>query len=320
VPKKTRSTHSAVEGRSPVADAISLDSTESGSLVRDFIELTKPEITFLVTLSSIGGFALAPDEHFDVVAFAALLIGVCLTSAGASTLNHWLERDNDALMRRTMNRPLPAGRISSNAARNFGCILISAGVGLLCPLTNPLTGAIALATALMYLFVYTPLKRHSTWNTLVGTFPGALPALGGWTAATGSVGWGGAAVFGILAAWQMPHFLALAWMYRKDYERGGYVMLPVTEPDGRSTVRQTLFFTFVLVTLSFTPVMLGLIGWLYGAGAGVLGIWFLFAAAAFYRSYSMQDARRVLRVSIAYIPALVLIMLIDRIVIGGYFS
>lgn len=319
MPRETRSFFRTTEGSSPLAEVIAVPSSKRDSLVRDFIELTKPEITFLVALSSVGGFILAPIEHFDAVAFVSLLIGVCLTSAGASTLNHWLERDKDALMRRTMSRPLPAGRISPNTARNFGCLLIAAGVGLLCPLTNPLTGAIALATALIYLFVYTPLKQRSTWNTLVGTLPGALPALGGWTAATGSVGWGGAAVFGILAAWQMPHFLSLAWMYRKDYQRAGYVMLPVAEPDGASTVRQTLLYTILLVAVSFTPVMLGLSGWLYFVGAAVLGLWFLHAAAAFYRSYSMQDARRVLRVSIGYIPVLVVVMLLDRIVFGGLF-
>ena len=317
VAREIRSIFTANKGTSPVVDAIAVRSQTRGSLARDFIELTKPEITFLVALSSLGGFVLAPIEHFDAVALVSLLVGVCLTSAGASTLNHWLERDKDALMRRTMNRPLPTGRISPNTARNFGFFLIAAGVGLLCPLTNPLTGSIALATALIYLFVYTPLKQRSTWNTLVGTLPGALPALGGWTAATGSIGWGGAAMFGILAAWQMPHFLSLAWMYRKDYERAGYVMLPVAQPDGASTVRQTLLYTILLVVLSFAPIMLGLSGWLYFIGAAALGIWFLHAATAFYRSYSMQDARRVLRVSIGYIPVLVLVLLLDRVVFGG---
>ncbi len=302
------------------ADALTAGSASTSRLVRDFFELTKPEITFLVALSSVAGFVLAPTDLFDARAFLFLVIGVCLTSGGASTLNHWLERENDARMRRTMRRPLPAGRVSPNAARNFGCVLVAAGVGILCPLTNPLTGVIAVATALIYLLVYTPLKQHSTWNTLIGTIPGALPALGGWTAATGSIGWGGAAVFGILAAWQMPHFLSLAWMYRKDYERAGYVMLPVAEPDGGSTVRQTLFYTIALVLVSLAPLVLGLSEWLYGIGAAGLGIWFLAASVAFYRSRSVQDARRVLRVSIAYVPALVFVMLLDRVTLGGLFS
>lgn len=290
-----------------------------GQVLRDYFELTKPEITFLVALSSVAGYLLAPAPAFDLSTFLFLIIGVSLTSAGASVLNHWLERDVDSLMRRTMNRPLPAGRIRPDAARNFGIILAGAGVALLCPLTNPLTGVLALGTALLYLFVYTPLKRRTTWNTLIGTVPGALPALGGWTAATGSVGWGGIAMFGILAAWQMPHFLALAWMYRKDYERAGYAMLPVAEPDGLSTVRQTLGYTVLLVAIAFAPTLLGLTAWIYVAGAAALGIWFLRAAFDFYRSFAVQDARTVLRVSIWYIPALVVVLILDKMVLGGLF-
>lgn len=286
-------------------------------VVRDYFELTKPEITLLVALSSVGGFVLAPSEFFDTARFAYLLIGVTLTSAGASALNHWVERDRDGTMRRTMNRPLPAGRISSAAARNFGALLLAAGIALLCPLTNPLTGVFALAAALLYLFVYTPLKHRSKWNTLVGTLPGALPALGGWTAATGSIGWGGVAAFSILAAWQMPHFLSLAWMYRKDYERGGHVMLPIADPSGRSTVSQTLFFSVLLVVLSVWPAAMALAGWLYLIAAASLGVWIISAAFVFYRSYHVQDARRVLKVSIYYIPALVLALILDRIMLAG---
>lgn len=295
----------------PVSAAARLD------VLRDYVELTKPEITLLVALSSVGGFILAPVYPFDVSAFVFLLVGVTLTSAGASALNHWMERDFDGSMRRTMNRPLPGGRISADAARNFGALLLAAGVAVLCPLTNPLTGVLALVSALLYLFLYTPLKRHSKWNTLVGTLPGALPALGGWTAATGSVGWGGIAAFSILTVWQMPHFLSLAWMYRKDYERGGHVMLPVADPSGRSTVNQTLFFTLALAIVSLWPTALGLTGWIYTTAAVGLAIWFVHAALVFYRSYHVQDARRVLKVSIYYIPLLVLALLIDRLVGGG---
>ncbi len=288
-------------------------------VLRSYIELAKPEITLLVALSSVGGFFLAPAEFIDLARLALLLIGVTLTSAGASTLNHWIERDYDTAMRRTMNRPLPSGRISPSAALYFGTFLAAAGIGLLCPLVNPLTGVLALATVLLYLFAYTPLKRRSQWNTLVGTLPGALPALGGWTAATGSIGWGGIAAFSILAAWQMPHFLALAWMYRKDYERGGYAMLPVADPSGRSTTRQALFFTILLFVLSLWPVALSLAGWGYAIGAVVLGAWFLHGAIAFHRSSEIQNARRVLNISIRYIPALILVLLIDRIVLGDLF-
>ncbi len=300
------------------AHAIHPDRSRSSTL-GSYIELAKPEITLLVALSSVGGFFLAPAEFIDLGRLALLLIGVTLTSAGAGALNHWIERDYDGAMRRTMNRPLPSGRISPSAALYFGAILAAAGIGLLCPLVNPLTGVLALATVLLYLFAYTPLKRRSRWNTLMGTLPGALPALGGWTAATGSIGWGGIAAFAILAAWQMPHFLALAWMYRKDYERGGYAMLPVADPSGRSTTRQTLFFTILLLGLSLWPVALSLAGWAYAIGAVALGAWFLHAALAFHRSSEIQDARRVLNISIRYIPGLILVLLVDRIVLGNLF-
>ena len=282
-------------------------------VLRDYIELTKPEITLLVVLSALGGFLLAPSHSFDVARMVFLLLGVALTAGGASVLNHWMERAIDGKMRRTMSRPLPAGRVSADGARNLGYGLVAAGVAILCPLTNPLTGVLALVSAALYVLVYTPLKQITTWNTLIGTVPGALPALGGWTAATGSFGWGGWVIFAMLAAWQMPHFLALAWMYRKDYARGGHLMLPVADPTGISTVQQTLFFTVLLAALSVLPILLDLAGWLYAATAVGLGIWFVYVAIAFYRSYSVHDARRVLKVSIYYVPALVLAILLDQL-------
>lgn len=282
-------------------------------VLRDYIELTKPEITLLVVLSALGGFLLAPSHFFDVSRMVFLLLGVALTAGGASVLNHWVEREIDGKMRRTMNRPLPAGRVPSDGARNIGYGMVAAGVAILCPLTNPLTGVLALVSAVLYVLVYTPLKQITTWNTLIGTVPGALPALGGWTAATGSFGWGGWVIFAMLAAWQMPHFLALAWMYRKDYARGGHLMLPVQDPTGESTVQQTLFFTVLLAALSVLPIVLDLAGGLYAAAAVGLGIWFVYVAIAFYRSYSVQDARRVLKVSIYYVPALVLAILLDQL-------
>ena len=175
-----------------------------------YLELAKPEITLLVALSSAGGFLLAPAA-FDPGRLGLLLAAVILASAGAGALNHWMERDHDAAMRRTVGRPLPSGRLRPPAARSFGVLLAALGAGLGCLFVNLLTGGLVLLTVLLYLFAYTPLKRRSPWNTLVGTVPGALPALCGWTAATGSVGWGGIAAFSIVAAWQMPHFLPLAW-------------------------------------------------------------------------------------------------------------
>lgn len=282
-------------------------------VLRDYLELTKPEISFLVTISALAGFILGM-ETMDWVALCATLIGTMLTAGGVGALNHYLERDLDAKMRRTAGRPLPAGRISEKSARTFGYALVIAGIGLLCPLTNGLTGTLAALTVVLYLYVYTPLKRVTKYNTLIGTVPGALPALGGWTAATGSLDAGGWAIFLILACWQMPHFFALAWMYRKDYARGGHAMLPVVEPDGRSTINQTLFYTIGLVIASILPVVLDLSGLLYLVGALVLGADFLVASFRLYRTRAPQDARRVLMASVRYIPLLVLLIIIDRLV------
>ena len=284
-----------------------------------YLELTKPEIALVVALSSAGGFLLAPAEFFGWGRLLLLLLGITLASGGAGALNHWVERDHDAGMRRTRGRPLPSGRLSPPAALVCGIGLAAAGTGVLWGFVNPLTGGLTLLTVLLYVFVYTPLKRRTHWNTLVGTVPGALPALCGWTAATGSVGWGGIAIFSILSAWQMAHFLPLAWMYREDYGQGGFVMLPAVDPSGRSTVRQTLFFTVLLAGLSLWPVALSLTGWLYFVGAAALAVWFMTAAAEFAWSRAVPDARRVLRVSIGYVPALILVLVVDRLVFGGLF-
>lgn len=279
---------------------------------RDYLELTKPEISFLVAISALAGYLLGAPV-IQGVELVALLVGVTLSAAGSGALNHVIERDLDARMKRTAGRPLPAGRVRTRSAVAFGALLVMAGVGLLCPLTNPLTGMLSALTVALYLFVYTPLKRRTKYNTIIGTVPGALPALGGWTAATGTAGAGGWALFLILALWQMPHFLALAWMYRKDYARGGYAMLTVVEPDGGSTVRQTLGFTVALLAASLLPAFLGVAGLVYAAGAALLGLWFLVPAWAFYRSRSVQDARRVLMASIRYVPLLVVFIALDRL-------
>ncbi len=276
--------------------------------------LTKPEISFLVTMSAFAGFLLGSPEGLAWGTLAVLLVGVGLTSGGVGVLNHYYEHRLDEQMRRTADRPLPAGRIRPEAARLFGFVLVTAGVGLLCPLTNPLTGVLAAVTVVLYLYVYTPLKRKTKYNTLIGTVPGALPALGGWTAATGEIGAGGVLWFLILAFWQMPHFLSLAWMYRKDYGRARYAMLPVVEPDGRSTAGQTLLFTGLLVAVSALPTVIGVTGPLYAAGALAAGVWFLVPAVRFYRSRSTQDARAVLMASIRYVPLLVLLIIADRLV------
>ena len=285
---------------------------ETPSAWQDYWELTKPEISFLVVVSALAGFLLGSPGLPSVWVLAATLLGTALTAGGVGMLNHYLERELDAAMKRTAQRPLPAGRVAPAHALYGGLALVTGGIALLCPLTNPLTAILAGLTVVLYLLVYTPMKQRSKYNTLVGTLPGALPALGGYTAAAGSLEPAGWAVFGILAAWQMPHFLSLAWMYRKDYGRAGYIMLPTVEPDGRSTARQTLAFTTLLLAVSVLPYVFGATGLLYLCGALVLGCWFLRSAWRFYGDLSPQNARAVLTGSIIYIPALVGLIALDH--------
>ena len=280
-------------------------------LWRDYLELTKPEISFLVVISALAGFLLGSPDVLDGWQLVFTLVGVALTAGGACVLNHYFEREIDRAMKRTAGRPLPTGRIPARHAFYFGIGLLSAGIAIVCPLVNPLTALLAILTAVLYLVVYTPLKRKTKYNTVVGTIPGALPALGGWTAATGSLGWGGVAIFAVLALWQMPHFLSLAWMYRKDYGRADYAMLPVVEPDGRSTAQQTLFCTAALLLASLLPTALGVAGLVYLLSAAALGVWFLVPAWRFYRERTNQNARRVLKASIYYVPLLVLAIFVD---------
>lgn len=282
-------------------------------LLADLMELTKPEISLLVTVSALAGFLFGSPGGLEGWVLLATLLGVSCTAGGAGVLNHMLERNLDAKMRRTADRPLPAERITARTARYFGASLIGGGLVLLVAFVNTLTAALAALTVVLYLLVYTPLKQVTTYNTLVGTVPGALPALGGWTAATGSFGWGGWAIFAILVLWQIPHFLSLAWMYRQDYARANYVMLPVVEPSGSSTAALTLGSTVLLLGVSMLPVIAGVAGWVYFAGALFLGTWFIVPCVAFYRSRSGRNARRVLVASIYYIPMLVALIGADWI-------
>jgi protoheme IX farnesyltransferase len=311
---KELSPRSPASNRPSVPAAVGTPGALSFPVLKDYWALTKPEISLLVTISALAGFLLGSPAGVDAWTLAVALVGIALTSGGACVLNHYLERDLDGQMKRTAARPLPAGRVSARRARNLGLGLVMAGVGLVCPLVNPLTAVLAVLTVVLYLYVYTPLKQKTKYNTLLGTIPGALPALGGWTAATNDLTLGGWTIFAILAVWQMPHFLSLAWMYRKDYGRARYAMLPGVEPDGRSTVRQALFFGVLLLLVGTTPTLVGVAGPVYLAGAIALGLWFLRPIVAFYRTRSQQDARRVLKASVLYILVLVGLVLVDWLV------
>jgi protoheme IX farnesyltransferase len=287
---------------------------ETRTRLVDLWDLIKPEITFLVGISSLAGFFLAGGASVDIGLLASTLTGVMLASAGGGMLNHLIERDLDSKMKRTATRPLAARRVSPLFAGIAGSILILAGIGILMVQVNTLTALLAAATAFGYLCVYTPLKTRTKYNTIVGCVPGALPALGGWTAATGEVGAGGLVLFAILFAWQMPHFLSLAWMYRRDYERAQFAMLPVLEPDGRSTGVQTLLFTIVVVALSLIPFAIGLTGLFYLVMVIAVGLYFVKASLQFYRSLANSDARKVLLASVVYVPVLVAAILLDQLV------
>ncbi|MEM8485468.1 MAG: heme o synthase [Bacteroidota bacterium] len=296
----------------PQASLIQQDVTRSK--LADFFTLTKPEITFLVTISAVAGYLLGSTSPIDGFQLVALMIGVALSSAGGAAFNHYIERHKDAEMKRTENRPLPAGRIKPVNALALACISSLAGLTLLLVFTNPLTSLLAALTIVLYIFLYTPLKQHTKYNTFVGTIPGALPALGGWTAATGSVAAGGWVIFAILVIWQLPHFLALAWMYRKDYGRAGFKMLPVVEPLGRSTANQMLVSAVFLLIASILPTFMGLTGVIYFAGVLLVSLWLLGTCVVFYRTMTNVAARRVLKASIVHIPVLVLLLIIDRFI------
>ena len=239
------------------------------------------------------------------------LLGTALSCGGAGALNHYLERDIDGLMKRTMRRPLPTGLIAPQHAFLFGIFLVLVGVTLLVTTVNLLTGFLSLLTTFLYVVVYTPLKRRSWLNTMVGAIPGALPPLGGWAAATGELSYGGWVLFMILFLWQHPHFYAIAWMYREDYARGGFKMLPVVQPDGASTLRQIHVYSALLIPMSLIPTLIGMSGPIYFWGALISGIALFVVGVQLARSRSIQDARRLLRASVIYLPVLLILIVSD---------
>lgn len=277
-----------------------------------YIELAKPRIVTMVLVTAAIGFVLGAQGEGSMLVLCFTLIGTAMTAGGASVLNQYLERDCDLRMERTKRRPLPAGVVSPANALGYGLALVLGGVVLLVATVNLLTAFLGLLTAFLYVLVYTPMKRLSWLNTLIGAVPGAIPPLGGWAAATGRLDLGAWVLFGILFLWQHPHFYAIAWMFKEDYARGGFKMLPVIEPDGRSTFRQIVLFALVLIPVSVLPTVIGLSGWFYGTGAVALGVWMLGRCLTLAKSGTLVDARRVLRASIVYLPLLLGLILADN--------
>jgi protoheme IX farnesyltransferase len=277
-----------------------------------YFELTKPRITSLVVLSALAGLALGSPAPIDWVRLLHTALGVALLSGGINALNQYWERDLDTLMRRTKLRPLPAGRLSPGAALVFGVAVSLIAEAYLAWFLNPLTAFWGLVALASYLFLYTPLKTRTHWCTFIGAFPGALPPLLGWAAARNEVGIEALTLFGIMFLWQFPHFHAIASVYREDYARAGIRMLPVIDPDGKATARQIVGYTIALVPMSLLPTFLHFSGWIYLAGAAVLGAWFLHASVAAARQPTREQARRLLKVSVIYLPLLLGLMTLNR--------
>ncbi|HTG93470.1 MAG TPA: heme o synthase [Pyrinomonadaceae bacterium] len=280
--------------------------------VAAYVELTKPRITFLIVLTSAAGFAMASHGAVNYLALASALIGIGLLSSGIATLNQYAERDLDGLMRRTADRPLPAGKLLPWEALAFGVGLTVVAEIYLLVLVNPLSALLGLTVIAGYLFGYTPLKTRTSLSTLVGAFPGAVPPLIGWTAARGTMSIEAWVLFAILFLWQFPHFLAIAWMYREDYSRAGILMLPVVEPNGRVTAQQIVVYTLMLIPVSLLPTVLGMSGRVYLYGAIVLGLLFLYSSIRAAFSMSRQQARRLLLASVLYLPLLFILMVLNK--------
>jgi protoheme IX farnesyltransferase len=278
----------------------------------DYLELTKPRITLLVVFTALVGFVMASPGPVSGAALTPALLGIALVAGGASALNMLLERDTDALMHRTRARPLPAGRLRPAEALLFGLVLSGLGLGTLAWLSGGLCAAVALVTWASYLFLYTPLKRRTSLSTLVGAVPGALPPVIGWAAARGGLEPGAYVLFAILFLWQVPHTLAIAWIYRDDYARGGLPVLPVLDPEGHLTGRQTVIHSLALLLVSLAPAVAGGAGWIYLAGAVALGTGLLVFAVRLAVVRSVAAARALFLASVAYLPALFLLLLVDR--------
>ncbi|HEV8631672.1 MAG TPA: heme o synthase [Thermoanaerobaculia bacterium] len=282
--------------------------------LRDLLGLTKSGITAMVAVSTAAGMLLARNGASPPLAlWVHTLLGTALVAAAASALNQVVEREQDALMRRTAQRPLPAGRLQPDVALLCAGVLGAVGLLELALGANLLAAALAAATLVGYVGVYTPLKRVSSLSTIVGAVPGAVPPMIGWAAVRGTLDPGAWALFALLFFWQMPHFLSIAWLYRADYARGGFPMLSVNDPDGLRTSRQALLYCAALVPVSLLPAAIGLAGGVYFFGALAAGAWFFAATAAFALDRSAGSAKRLMLVSVFYLPVVLTALAADRL-------
>ena len=291
--------------------SIALDPRSSvRSVTRDYLQLSKSRIVMMVLITAAAGFLFAPVP-VDGLLMVNMLIGTALVAAGTNALHQYVAREHDSKMLRTRSRPLPAGRITPRAALAFSSAIAVAGTLFLGLTVNWVTAALGVFTLTSYIFVYTPLKRVSSISTIVGAVPGAIPPLMGWTAATGHIGIGGLIVFGILFFWQLPHFMAISWMYREDYARGGFAMLSVTDGDGVAVARQAVFYTLALLPLSVAPSLLGMTGTLYLVGAAAAGAALLAATIRFFFDRGVKNARAVFMISNLYLLTVMLLLVVN---------
>lgn len=278
-----------------------------------FCELIKARLTFLVLLTTLVGFYLGSRDGVDYPLMIHALLATALVACGASALNQWWERGPDSKMRRTEDRPLPSGRLQPDTVLAFGGICSMTGLIYLALGVNLLTSLLGAITLATYVLIYTPLKRVTWLNTAVGAIPGALPPLMGWTAARNEITTEGWSLFAILFFWQIPHFLAIAWIYREEYAKAGFIMLPGVDPKGLRTSSQAVSHTIALLLASLCPVVLRIAGPVYLAGALVLGLAFFGCAFQFSRTLELRHAKRLFFISIIYLPLLLGLLVLDKV-------
>jgi protoheme IX farnesyltransferase len=278
-----------------------------------YLALTKPDVSLLVLMTTGAGFYMGARGPVDWLRLAHTVFGTMLIAAGTAALNHYIERESDRYMRRTASRPLPSGQLKPREALLFGVALAIAGAVDLWISSGMLASALGIITCLSYLLAYTPLKRRTVWATFVGAFPGAVPPMIGWAAASGSLDRGAWLLFGILFLWQFPHFHAIAWMYREDYSRAGILMLPVVDHDGTRTFRQIILTAIALIGASLLPSLLGLTGVLYFFGALVVSTGLLQVCLWAASSKSNARAKWLMHATVLHIPLLLGLMMYDKV-------
>ncbi|MBX7169830.1 MAG: heme o synthase [Pyrinomonadaceae bacterium] len=277
-----------------------------------YLELTKPRIAFMLVLTAAAGFYLGIKQTFDVWLFVNSMLGITLLAFGVATLNQFIERNIDGLMERTAKRPLPMAKVTSNEALIFGLVVTLLAEVYLFFFVNPLTAGLGVSVVVGYVLLYTPLKTRTSASTAIGAIPGAMPPLMGWTSAANEISVPALALFALLFLWQFPHFLAIAWMYREQYKKAGILMLPVVEPSGKMTARQIVVFSIMLLPISLAPFFVGLTGITYLIGATILGLWFLWESIKTARSKTEKSARRLLLVSVLYLPLIFGLMVVNH--------